>query len=152
DDDVGGAVPSGDNKPAPTPEEQAADKMSAVAQAAALGLVDGGVPMGDEQAPEPEKPWWQKQYDKGKGPDVKLTDLESDSDSTIANGMVKGFFIPIDKTFGWNNRMWYKTTDGLVAPADRMYIAKPPSSQGIDIPAGVKQVGFITASKASKYE
>ncbi|HEX7602655.1 MAG TPA: L,D-transpeptidase, partial [Polyangiaceae bacterium] len=152
DDDpaaAGGAVPSGDK---PSPEEQAADKMGAVAQAAAIGLVDGGVPAADDPAQEPEKPWWQKQYDKGKGPDVKLTDLESDSDSTIAKRMVKGFFISIDKTFGWNNRLWYKTTDGLVAPADRMYIAKPPTSQGIDVPAGVKQVGFITALKGSKYD
>jgi hypothetical protein len=33
-----------------------------------------------------------------------------------------------------------------------MYITKPPSSKGIDVPEGVKQVGFITALKASKYE
>ena len=48
--------------------------------------------------------------------------------------MVKGFFIAIDKSFGWNSRLWYKTTAGLVAPSDRMYITKPPSSQGIDVP------------------
>ena len=99
---------------------------------------------------EPAKPWWQ-QNEPGKPLNVKLSDLESDADGTVAKRMVKGFFVAVDKTFGWNNRAWYKTTAGLVAPADRMYIVKPPSSKGIDVPDGVKQVGFITATKASKY-
>jgi lipoprotein-anchoring transpeptidase ErfK/SrfK len=83
---------------------------------------------------------------------VTLADLDKDADGTVAKRMVKGFFVAVDKTFGWNNRSWYKTTSGLVAPTDRMYIVKPPASQGIDFPAGAKQVGFITAAKASKYE
>jgi hypothetical protein len=33
-----------------------------------------------------------------------------------------------------------------------MYITKPPTSQGIDVPEGVTQIGFITATKASKYQ
>ncbi|MBK8257153.1 MAG: L,D-transpeptidase [Polyangiaceae bacterium] len=99
---------------------------------------------------EPAKPWWQ-QNEPGKPLNVKLSDLESDADGTVAKRMVKGFFVAVDKTFGWNNRAWYKTTAGLVAPSDRMYIVKPPSSKGIDVPDGVKQVGFITAAKAAKY-
>ena len=83
--------------------------------------------------PDPKKPL-----------NVTLTELESDADGTVAKRMVKGFFVAVDKTFGWNNRFWYKTTAGLVAPSDRMYIIKPPTSQGIDFPEGVKQVGFIT--------
>jgi len=51
---------------------------------------------------------------------------------------------------GWNNRLWYKTTGGLVAPSDRMYIAKPPESQGMEFPEGVKSVGFITAANGWK--
>lgn len=108
------------------------------------------LPDAGEPAEEPEKPWWQ-QNEPGKPLNVKLADLESDADGTVAKRMVKGFFIAVDKTFGWNSRLWYKTTEGLVAPADRMYIVKAPASKGIDVPDGVKQVGFITAAKAAKY-
>lgn len=110
-----------------------------------VALLDAGAP-----EEEPAKPWWQ-QNEPGKPLNVKLSDLESDADGTVAKRMVKGFFVAVDKTFGWNNRAWYKTTAGLVAPSDRMYIVKPPSSKGIDVPEGVKQVGFITATKAAKY-
>jgi len=141
----GGAVPS-------SPDDAAAreaDHAGAVAAAAAIGILDGGAP---EEPPPPPKAWWQQQTEPGKSLDVKLSDLEQDADGTVAKRMVKGFFIAVDKSFGWNNRLWYKTTSGLVAPSDRMYIAKPPDSQGIEVPAGVKQVGFITAAKAVKYE
>ncbi len=110
-----------------------------------LALLDAGTP-----PEEPAKPWWQ-QNEPGKPLSVKLSDLELDADGTVAKRMVKGFFVAVDKTFGWNNRAWYKTTAGLVAPADRMYIVKAPSSKGIDVPEGAKQVGFITATKAAKY-
>src|SRR5262249_23607414 len=73
-------------------------------------------------------------------------------DSTLAKRMVKGFYVAIDKHFLWNNRSWYKTTAGLVAPADRMYQVKPHTTQGMDFPEGAKQVGFVTAGHASKYE
>jgi hypothetical protein len=139
----------------PTSEEvaaAAADRASALAAAAAIGILDGGAPVVEEAPAEPEQPWWQRKAERGKPLGVKLADLESESDGTIAKRMVKGFFVAVDKTFGWNNRQWHKTTSGLVAPADRMYIAKPPTSQGMDLPAGVDQAGFVTASKASKYE
>src|SRR5262249_28101989 len=89
---------------------------------------------------------------KEKSPSVKLADLESDSDSTMAKRMVKGFFVAVDKTFGWNNRLWYKTTDGLVAPADRMFLVKAPATVGTELPDGVKQMGFITSAKSTKWE
>ena len=117
----------------------------APAPSGSLALLDAGPP-----PEEPAKPWWQ-QNEPGKPLNVKLSDLESDADGTVAKRMVKGFFVAVDKTFGWNNRAWYKTTAGLVAPSDRMYIVKPPSSKGIDVPDGAKQVGFITATKAAKY-
>ena len=41
------------------------------------------------------------------------------ADDILVKRMVKGFYVAIDKTFRWNNRTWYKTTKGLVAPADR---------------------------------
>ncbi len=143
----GGSAPSEDAKQAEPTDEGAGDKAGAIAKAEAVGILeDAGAP------PPEEKPWWQQASDKSKPLKIKLSDLEQDSDSTIAKRMVKGFFVAVDKPFGWNGRSWYKTTGGLVAPSDRMVIIKPPSTQGIDFPEGVKQIGFITATKASKYD
>ncbi len=141
---VGGAVPSSDDPgeadrigPAPSPPP-------VMASADVAALLDAGPPVED-----PPKPWWQQE--KGKAPNVTLGELEKESDATMAKRMVKGFFVAVDKNFGWNGRSWYKTTTGLVAPSDRMYIVKPPTSHGIDVPEGVKQIGFIL-SKSSKFE
>lgn len=131
-DDAGAPSPK-------TPEPAAPDPL-------AIFEADAGA----EEAQPPPKRWWEDN-EPGKSPSVTLAELEKDRDDTVAKRMVKGFFIAVDKTFGWNGRLWYKTTSGLVAPSDRMYIAKPPTSQGIVVPDGVKQVGFITATKASKY-
>ncbi|HMY21058.1 MAG TPA: L,D-transpeptidase, partial [Polyangium sp.] len=143
---VGGAVPSTEDPneadrigPAPSPPPT-------MASADVAALLDAGPGVED-----PPKPWWQ-QTEKGKAPNVTLAELEKDADGTVAKRMVKGFFVAVDKSFGWNNRSWYKTTAGLVAPTDRMYIVKPPTSHGIDVPEGVKQVGFIISSKSSKFE
>ncbi|WP_437910048.1 L,D-transpeptidase [Sorangium sp. So ce327] len=122
------------------------DKAAAVAAAASLGIAPAPV------EEEPEKPWWENVDEKGRPLNVTLADLDKDADSTVAKRMVKGFFVAVDKTFGWNGRSWYKTTAGLVAPSDRMYIIKPPASQGIDFPEGAKSVGFILAKSASKYQ
>lgn len=140
--------PAAPASPSAATDDPAADKEAAIAKAVAEGFLDAGAP----DPPEEDKPWWQQGSDKSKPIKVTLADLEQDSDSTIAKRMVKGFFVAIDKTFGWNSRSWYKTTGGLVAPSDRMYIVKPPTSQGLDFPEGVKQLGFITANKAQKYE
>ncbi|MGZ3422964.1 MAG: L,D-transpeptidase [Polyangiales bacterium] len=47
--------------------------------------------------------------------------------------MAKGFAISIDRTFAWNNRMWHRTTMGLVAPADAVTIVKPPEFKGVEL-------------------
>ena len=140
-------APSEDAKQDPA-DDGAGTKADALAKAEAVGILDGdaGAPAAEE------KPWWQQASDKSKPLKIKLSDLEEDSDSTIAKRMVKGFFVAVDRSFGWNGRSWYKTTGGLVAPSDRMVIIKPPTTQGIDFPEGVKQIGFITATKASKYD
>jgi len=144
------AVADADAGAQPVASADTSDKANTVADSDVPGFLDAGAAPTPEE--EEEKPWWQQAGDKSKAIKVKLADLEQDSDSTLAKRMVRGFFVAVDKTFGWNSRSWYKTTGGLVAPADRMYIVKPPTSQGIDFPEGVSQVGFITATKASKYE
>ena len=128
---------------------------------ARTGVSDGGAPasaaVGDGGAstqPEPvdagpPTPWWQA--DAGKQVNVTLAELD-ERDGTLAKRMVKGFFIAVDKTFGWNNRFWYKTTEGLVAPADRMIIPATPALKGMEMPEGVRQVGFVRRARAHKYE
>jgi len=132
-DSEGGAVPSGDDS-------------NAEAAVAAVSKLDG-----DASAAVPEDPpaWWQSGDAK---PAVSLADLEKDSDGNLSKRMVKGFFIAVDKTFGWNGRTWYRTTGGLLAPTDRMWINKPPEVHGTTWPEGAKQVGFILSEKATSYE
>lgn len=118
------------------------------AGAGANGLIEGS----SSSATETKKPWWQADFDAGK-PDIKLSDMTEDADDIVAKRMIKGFFIAIDRQFGWNNRRWFKTTGGLVAPADLLAINKPPTFQGIEL-AGTdpKQgVGFILSTRAKKY-
>lgn len=104
----------------------------------------------DDDDDDDEKPWWQRAT-KDKPLDIKLSDLE-EKDGTIAKRMVKGFFVAIDRVFSWNNRLWYKTTEGLIAPSDRMIVPKTPELRGFDMSNGTAQVGFVRASQASKYE
>ncbi len=132
DDDPAGNVPSSD----PEGAKQAVDAVRA------LETDDG-------EKIEAEKPWWQTDEKK---PSVSLADLERDADGNLAKRMVKGFFIAVDKTFGWNGRSWYRTTGGLVAPTDRMWINKAPESQGVEWPESAKEVAFVLGDKAQRYE
>lgn len=133
----------------------ASARSSAREDARAEEAVSAVSPVDTEQAeaeqaePEAPKAWWQSDEKK---PAVSLADLEKDADGNLSKRMVKGFFVAIDKSFGWNDRLWYRTTGGLVAPADRMYINKAPESKGVDWPEGAKRVGFVLSDKARKYE
>ncbi len=125
-----------------------ADAAAASGDAAAHAavLLDGGAVDG---AIEDDTPWWQQSGDEPL--EVTLADLEEQGKGPIAKRMVKGFFIAIDRTFGRNNRMWYRSTGGLMAPADRMVIPKTPELKGLEMSDEVGQVGFIRAAKARKY-
>ncbi|NUO51956.1 MAG: L,D-transpeptidase [Polyangiaceae bacterium] len=135
---AGGAVPSGDIK--------AEDAVAAVEK------LDSGATTPEEAAVE-EKPktWWQDD-DKDKKPVVTLAELEQEADGNLSKRMVKGFFIAVDKTFGWNDRLWYRTTGGLLAPTDRMWVNKPPEQKGIEWPEGAKEIYFMLSEKGVKYE
>ncbi|MFO0551712.1 MAG: L,D-transpeptidase [Polyangiaceae bacterium] len=138
-----GNVPTAD-----TPDAKAA--VEAVSEPAAG---DSSAPAtGDEAPPPPPKPWWQDESKDGKKPNVTLADLDAEADGNLAKRMVKGFFVAVDKTFGWNDRLWYRTTGGLVAPTDRMWINKPPESKGLAWPEGAQAVFFALGDKAVRYE
>ena len=69
--------------------------------------------------------------DAGKG-SISLKDT-IEGEGLVARRMAKGFAISIDRTFAWNNRMWHRTTMGLVAPADAVTIVKPPEFKGVEL-------------------
>ncbi|MBM4362432.1 MAG: L,D-transpeptidase [Deltaproteobacteria bacterium] len=46
---------------------------------------------------------------------------------------MKGFYIAIDREIGWNGRGWYRSTKGLVAPADRFWVTKGPEFKGVEL-------------------
>ena len=95
-----------------------------------LGLLDAGpAPAVDE----PEQPWWQQENIKERLHEVKLEDLEADADDVLARRMVTGFYVAVEKTFRWNNRTWYKTTKGLVAPSERFWQAPGSKFKGVEI-------------------
>jgi hypothetical protein len=65
--------------------------------------------------------------------EVSLAELSAEADDLIAKRMVKGFYVAVDKQFSWNGRPWYKTTAGLIAPADRFWTTKGSEFQGVEL-------------------
>ncbi len=99
-------------------------------------LADAGVAVGmenDAGDPQADKPWWQQDDIKSKLHDMTLDQLSADSDDVLAKRMVAGFYVAIDKTFRWNGRTWYKTTKGLVAPADRFWQTSGFNFHGVEL-------------------
>jgi hypothetical protein len=47
--------------------------------------------------------------------------------------MVRGFYVAVDREFNWNGRPWYKTTKGLVAPADRFWVTTASDFHGVEL-------------------
>jgi len=78
-------------------------------------------------------PWWKKNDIEDKLHEMKLSDLRSDSDDVLAQRMVKGFYVAVDRTFRWSGRTWYKTTKRMVVPADRFGVAGPSDFKGVEL-------------------
>ena len=87
----------------------------------------------DGGAEEAKKPWWQRHDVDKRLNELKLDELASDADAILAKRMVKGFYVAVDREFNWNGRAWYKTTKGLVAPADRMWTTVPSEVHGVEL-------------------
>lgn len=81
----------------------------------------------------PASPWWHQEDIKERLHEVTLEQLSEGSDDVLAKRMVEGFYVAIDKPFRWNNRLWYKTTKGLVAPADAFWVTAGSNFQGTEI-------------------
>ena len=64
-------------------------------------------------------PWYLRQYDGGK-PLVTLDDLKGEG--PVARRMVKGFFVALDKELNERGSRWWRTTNSLMAPYDRIFL------------------------------
>jgi lipoprotein-anchoring transpeptidase ErfK/SrfK len=107
------------------------------------GTSDAGATAGNE-ASESDRPWWQREGIDDKLHKLRLTDLHEGSDGVLALRMVRGFYIAVDKTFSWNGRTWYKSTKGLVAPADRMTQAAASDFHGVELGAEYRlPIGWV---------
>jgi hypothetical protein len=112
-------------------------------------------PSNKTAAPEDDRPWWQQEGIEDRLHEIRLSDLQKDSDDVLALRMVKGFYIAVDRTFGWHGRLWYKSTKGLVAPADRMGQAAPSDFKGVELgPEWHLPVGWVYGGreKTTTYE
>lgn len=102
--------------PEPAPELAAGD--------ADAGTVDAG---------EESIPWWQGDDSKEKLHNFNLAELHDDADDVLAKRLVQGFYVAVSGLFRWNDRGWYKTTQGLVAPIDRFWQTPAPKFQGSEL-------------------
>ena len=117
----------------PPPASSAATTTGA-SDAIGAALADAGVLVEPADAgDEPQTPWWQQENADERLSDLKIEDLAAGADDVLAKRMVKGFYVAIDKTFRWNNRTWYKTTKGLVAPADRFWQVAGSKFKGVEL-------------------
>ena len=95
-------------------------------------------PAPSNSSDDEDKPWWQRESVQDKLHEMKLSDLRSDSDEVLAQRMVKGFYVAVDRTFRWNGRTWYKTTKHMVVPADRFGVAGPSDFKGVELGADLQ--------------
>ena len=78
-----------------------------------------------------ELAWWQRK----EAPlnEVRLAELELESDGVLGRRMVRGFYIAVDTEFEWSSRHWYKTTKGMIAPKDRFVAVEAPDFTGVEL-------------------
>lgn len=110
-------------------------------------LKKAGVSLGGAPGDDPKKPLWEREDDLHR---VTLDELRSDSDDILAMRMMKGFYVAVDKTFKWDGRTWYKTTKGLIAPADRFWATEGSDFHGVELGDEVQlPVGWVVGVNES---
>ncbi|MCL2725037.1 MAG: L,D-transpeptidase [Polyangiaceae bacterium] len=143
-------------KPKPRMSEDETAQSDLDAGASALSLTRTiATESSDGDALDAGVPWYLRDYDGGK-PQITLDELKGEG--PIARRMVKGFYLALDKDFTSNGARWWRTTSGLIAPFDRIYVNKTPSEfHGLWFDASAEsngkapQVGIVLSTRARKY-
>jgi lipoprotein-anchoring transpeptidase ErfK/SrfK len=105
---------------------------------------------GEATASEPPKPWWDESDEGKRLHEVTLEHMRAEADGVLEMRMMRGFYVAVDKTFRWNDRLWYKTTKGLVAPADRLWQVDAPKFQGLELKGDAPQtLGWVPPARKS---
>lgn len=78
-----------------------------------------------------DRKWWQK--DNVDPSTVKLADLSAEGDDILAQRLVRGFYIAVDRKFQWHGRQWFRSTKGYVAPSDTFHLTTGPSFHGVEL-------------------
>jgi hypothetical protein len=120
-------------KAPPSPAAQAANGPDAgltpTAIAVALAAANGNPadPLGVLESQDAGTPWYLRDFDGGK-PQITLDELRGEEGGPISRRMVKGFYLALDKEVdtGTNKSVkWWRTTAGLLAPYERIFVSKP---------------------------
>jgi hypothetical protein len=172
------AKPRAKAKPAAEPSDNpyAASDVDAGASSAAGAAGEKDTPQASDSATpkDDNRPWYMKDLDGGAPVQITLDELKGEG--PIARRMVKGFYLSLDRRFTSNGASWWKTNDGLVAPADSVWVAKPRSEfkgvwlagsdnalAQVEVPTTTADggvlvrkawhlpIGFITVPSAHKY-
>ncbi len=74
-------------------------------------------------------PWWEQRLPDGGAPPewTNILDIMKSKDGPVFQRMAKGFYVSLDSQVDAGPMKWWRTMTGLIAPADRLLIAKPPT-------------------------
>jgi hypothetical protein len=101
-----------------------------------------------------ETPWYLKPHE-GDRPTVSLGDLRGEN-NLIEQRMVRGFYLALDSEIKAFSGKFWRTTRGMLAPADHILVHKPTTEfEGVklDDPAETRKLplGFVTGLHARRY-
>jgi hypothetical protein len=91
------------------------------------GSSDSTDPLGLNEPRDAGVPWYLRDFDGGK-PQITLDELKEEGGGPIVKRMVKGFYLALDKELEpgqSKSGRWWRTTGGLLAPYERIFITKP---------------------------
>ncbi len=130
-------------KPKPKPKVEDEDTLERTS-ASADGTTTLTAAIASAPVEAAASPWYLQTYDGGAKPKVTLDELRGDDGGPVLKRMVRGFFLSLDRPFSSNGSRWYRTTQSVIAPADRVMLWKQPTdyhglwSEGFEPPSYAK--------------
>lgn len=114
-------------KPAPEASSSTLERTAATSGEGTTTLTAAVSPAPEAAADAGSSPWYMQKYEGKEKPKVTLDDLRGDDSGPVLKRMVRGFFLSLDRPFTSNGSRWYRTTQGVIAPADRIMGWKQPT-------------------------